>query len=67
MSVIGRLDKQVEEILINPLARRAPDGEESDADTGENAASLNKKPAPEEQRRAPAREGEEQELPVWLL
>ncbi len=67
MSVIGKLDKQVEEIIINPLSGRAPNNEESDADAGENVASGKRKHTQEKQTRAPAREDKEQELPVWLL
>lgn len=67
MSVIGRLDGQVEEVLINPAGRRR-------ADEGDDAPPA--PPAPPEpaeaartgphERRRDGRDGVA-ELPVWLL
>lgn len=62
MPVIGRLDEQVDEVLIRPLdrGRAQPDGEAPEG----KAPAPDSPPAPEserEGRRAP------DELPVWLL
>lgn len=62
MPVIGRLDEQVNEVLITPLEkRRAP--EPAPADDGR------RQPAPEPSDGETAREtpGAPGELPVWLL
>ena len=61
MSVIGRLDKQVDEILINPLSKRRRDDEEPPTP-----------PTPEpDPPSEPSNEDEtspkDDELPVWLL
>ena len=62
MSVIGRLDDQVDEILITPLSRRRSDDEEPAPPRRPEAD-----PPPDE----PADKGETSakgdELPVWLL
>ena len=64
MSVIGRLDEQVEAVLINPLRRRerAPDEEARD----EPATPA---PATEERDAESSPETRERDaaLPVWLL
>ncbi|MDX6271112.1 MAG: hypothetical protein QOD28_2335 [Acidobacteriota bacterium] len=61
MSVIGRLDDQVEAVLINPLkGRRAPGDEEREPPV----------PASEERDSAdsvPNKREAEPALPVWLL
>ncbi len=67
MSVIGRLDKQVEEIIINPLAKRPADDENSDAGSAENVAPQGDDSARRDERELPAREAEGEALPVWLL
>ena len=63
MPVIGRLDGQVDEVLIKPL-ERGRDREPADAPAGD-APRLPPEPADEppggETSRAPG------ELPVWLL
>ena len=63
MSVIGRLDGQVDEVLISPLARK--NRGERDGREGERTAP------PEPQSEAPARDEKQApkqgELPVWLL
>lgn len=65
MSVIGRLDKQVDEILINPLSKRLRDDEEPAPPPRPGA---DPPPAP---RGETANEDEtaarDDELPVWLL
>lgn len=67
MPVIGRLDGQVDEVLIAPLGRRRRDGDESPADepgaATENRNDLEQRPAQDESGKHAARE----ELPVWLL
>ncbi|HEY0098281.1 MAG TPA: hypothetical protein VGB76_04940 [Pyrinomonadaceae bacterium] len=67
MSVIGRLDDQVEAVLINPLKRREriDDGEAvRDAPTPTPAA-----PDEERDKRTPDERGERDAatLPVWML
>ena len=66
MSVIGRMDKQVDEILISPLARRnAPvqDGQIREAEiASDDQDSLEKEQAPVQSKKA-----KEDALPVWLL
>lgn len=67
MSVIGRLDDQVEAVLINPLRRR----ERSDEEEAERDAPHAAPPAPShEERDAESSEetrAAEAVLPVWLL
>ena len=63
MSVIGRLDEQVEAVLINPLQReRTPDVEERERP---------EIPAPATEERdaesSPETREAEATLPVWLL
>lgn len=66
MSVIGRLDKQVEDILINPLNNQEreekslqTDSTRKDTRTNSQTASTN----PSSKNQETPRE----ELPVWLL
>lgn len=67
MSVIGRLDQQVEEILISPLDKKgerprtsreaqtgADESHEEQAERASRASQVN-------------RQGKTEELPVWLL
>lgn len=65
MSIIGRLDKQVDEILISPLDRnrqRAPEAQQpADAATPEEAQPSN------HAHENPPPRNEKDELPVWLL
>lgn len=65
MSVIGRLDDQVERVLINPLRRERNEGE------AEPEASPLPPPAPVRAEREAESSGETHEvedaLPVWLL
>ena len=68
MSVIGRLDGQVEEVIINPIGRRPARGGDDGAPPPGPAspepaeATLS---APPERRRG--ERDETAELPVWLL
>jgi len=63
MSVIGRLDQQVEALLINPLKKRqSPDGEEPEGSALPAPATEERDAeSPEEKREA------DSTLPVWLL
>ncbi len=67
MSVIGRLDKQVEEMIINPLAKRAPSDKASDATSGTDADLPHKEDERPKEKPATARDDSDQALPVWLL
>ena len=62
MSVIGRLDKQVDEILINPLSKKRRDDEEP-------ATPLRPEPdpPPDETTNEGETSAKDDELPVWLL
>ena len=65
MSVIGRLDKQVDEILINPLSKGRRDGEEPAPPTRPEA---DPPPAPpSETANEDETSARDDELPVWLL
>jgi hypothetical protein len=71
MPVIGRLDGQVDEVIIKPISERRR-GEETPADADEATDAPQPPPAP--QKPAPTQtpnEGESSpdttELPVWLL
>ncbi|HEX8283621.1 MAG TPA: hypothetical protein VF588_09710 [Pyrinomonadaceae bacterium] len=68
MPVIGRLDGQVEEVIIKPISERRPEAEEPPAPP----QSRDTPPAPAE--RAPSQtpqvdesSADADELPVWLL
>ncbi|HZG50838.1 MAG TPA: hypothetical protein VEZ40_01770 [Pyrinomonadaceae bacterium] len=68
MPVIGRLDDQVEAVLINPLARRRPTTDEAARDESTRPATSDEEIAPgsaDESSRE--RRGEDAALPVWLL
>ena len=65
MSVIGRLDDQVEAVLINPLKRREREQRVEDTD-----APLPPPASPPEERDAQSSEetrATNDTLPVWLL
>ena len=64
MSVIGRLDEQVEAVLINPLNRRerAPDEEAREEPQPPAPANVERDAETPTEPRAPS-DG----LPVWLL
>ncbi|MDQ1560358.1 MAG: hypothetical protein QOD32_3418 [Pyrinomonadaceae bacterium] len=64
MSVIGRLDDQVEAVLINPLkGRRAPDDEEREPHAPHAPVSEERDSAGS----VPNKREAEPALPVWLL
>jgi hypothetical protein len=64
MPVIGRLDGQVDELLISPISKRRRDEELSTPDE----AAPDPLPAPTTQTPAPVESSAERdELPVWLL
>lgn len=66
MSVIGRLDEQVESVLIRPLSERrghdAPDTNDAEAKTPTTRDEPPPMDAPENKIKDAKRE-----LPVWLL
>jgi hypothetical protein len=62
MSVIGRLDEQVNEILINPLSRRRSDEEEPAPPPAPEAD-----PPPDENADKDETAEGHGELPVWML
>jgi hypothetical protein len=62
MPVIGRLDKQVDEVIISPVSKRRRDEDPPDEDADERPPSA--------QPQTPAHDessAERDELPVWLL
>ena len=65
MPVIGRLDRQVDEVLITPLERgrepERPDASAGDAQPPPPPPETQDEPPADETSRAPG------ELPVWLL
>ena len=71
MPVIGRLDRQVEDVIISPVSKRRRD-EAPRADAGETDDRQPEPPAPEAPpptHTPPAGESSARsgELPVWLL
>lgn len=64
MSVIGRLDPQVEDVLINPASERRPAARKVPAPEPPAAEPA---PPPREDEDAAPDEGDRRELPVWLL
>ncbi len=60
MSVIGRLDEQVDEVLIRPLSKR----DKHDKTEQENENPVVRGSTEE---RAEKQDGKPDELPVWLL
>ncbi len=69
MSVIGRLDDQVNRVLIAPLDKnRQSQTDEREAAPDEQAASAHYgQPAPEENEGPHQERAAPEELPVWLL
>lgn len=64
--VIGRLDGQVEEVIINPIGRRRADEDDAaphERAPQEPAAAMRPEPPAEQQ----GERREATELPVWLL
>jgi hypothetical protein len=67
MPVIGRLDDQVEAVLINPLKRRPTPGEERRDESQTPPPSnedVDTEPSGEARRKGRAGDGS---LPVWML
>jgi hypothetical protein len=64
MSVIGRLDEQVDEVLISPLEKKRRADPIRRDERAEGERSL---PAPAESPTEPESDGARDELPVWLL
>ena len=64
MSVIGRLDEQVEAVLINPLGRRerAPDEEAREEPQPPAPATVER-----DEETPPGSRERDAALPVWLL
>lgn len=66
MPVIGRLDGQVDEVLIAPLEKRRREGEASAREE-----DVSREDERDEEKHAPQRQPEpdaaRDELPVWLL
>ncbi|HEX8175907.1 MAG TPA: hypothetical protein VF543_12375 [Pyrinomonadaceae bacterium] len=61
MGVIGRLDDQVNEIIIKPV------GERHGAAEAEAPRPTSQKPEPERERIEDKEKADSSELPVWLL
>ena len=69
MPVIGRLDGQVDEVIISPISRR-PRGEEPPPDSkNEETPEPSDSPVPAPSQTPPTGESSANadELPVWLL
>ena len=71
MPVIGRLDGQVDELIIRPISERRR-GEEAPADSGGKADAQQappppRPPTPTHTQTADESSAEADELPVWLL
>ena len=69
MPVIGRLDEQVDAVLITPLERRGePERDAVDARSNENIAQPQSAiPTASETDAQVRRHAKREELPVWLL
>ena len=65
MSVIGRLDKQVDEILITPLSKSRRDEDRPAPERGPEGDS--RPPTPVENADVDESAPRADELPVWLL
>jgi hypothetical protein len=66
MSVIGRMDKQVDDVLISPVARKnqqARETPEGDEKTATRDESLLERETPPSRNRTTG----QNDLPVWLL
>jgi len=66
MGVIGRLDEQVDAVLIEPLRRK--DEPRRDEHDEADQVELTRQPAPlPTQRKESGAQGAADDLPVWLL
>ena len=62
MPVIGRLDGQVDEVLIKPVSKKR-----GEADATHEQKPRRAPPVVAEETKDDTRKSERQELPVWLL
>jgi hypothetical protein len=69
MPVIGRLDGQVDEVIISPISRRPREEERPPAPQNEETPEPADSPgrAPSQTPRAGESSAQADELPVWLL
>ncbi len=69
MPVIGRLDKQVNDILITPLDNRtaSPNEHQPDSDAPPSEIALPDDVGIDEAAKAEKMSGAQEPLPVWLL
>ncbi|HEX8494381.1 MAG TPA: hypothetical protein VF658_16165 [Pyrinomonadaceae bacterium] len=73
MAVIGRLDDQVDSVLIAPLDRNrrgtaeAQEEEQQQPENRQPASSQMSAPASDETKDLQNEQAEREELPVWLL
>lgn len=68
MTVIGRLDEQVDRVLISPLAQKAAKNVDAQsANTGDKEAHPEAESQPAGEEIYTARGAGRGELPVWLL
>lgn len=72
MPVIGRLDGQVEEVIINPVGRRhAPDETDAPETAPDSSTRRRDEPRASRPEDRPEPSGDERrddgDLPVWLL
>jgi hypothetical protein len=66
MSVIGRMDQQVDDVLISPLARRNKQATDDQA-REERITHDDKDQSKTESTSVPNRRAKQADLPVWLL
>jgi hypothetical protein len=69
MPVIGRLDEQVNDLIIAPVSNRLRDEAQPSGRRSEEAPEASPRPASTPTQTPPVVEssGESDELPVWLL
>jgi hypothetical protein len=67
MPVIGRLDGQVEEVIIKPISERRRDKEEMPADPQDEETPARPPTVQSHTPHANESSAEPDELPVWLL
>ena len=67
MPVIGRLDGQVDELIISPIGRRRREEETPPARPDAEAPPDPPAPAPSQKPHADESSARADELPVWLL
>ena len=67
MPVIGRLDGQVDEVIIKPISERRRDTEETPADPEDKETPERPPSAQPHTPHANESSAEPDELPVWLL